>query len=90
MPLTEKVTFKRPLECCNKVQIPKVIRWQFKLEPDQVLHVGIHGLGRDWEFFYARMGKDGRIFIPKAVLFEAHGKIENLAGYLVEITLEPA
>ena len=46
MPLTGKVAFKRPLEGCNKVQIPKLIRWQFKLEPDQVLHVGIGGLGR--------------------------------------------
>ena len=89
MPLTGKVTFKRPLEGCNKVQVPKIIRWQFKLEPNQVLRVGVYGLGRDWEFFYTRMGKDGRIFIPKAVLFAAHGKEENLAGYLVDITLEP-
>jgi hypothetical protein len=35
------------------------------------------------------MGKDGRIFIPKTVLFAAHGKEENLAGHLVDITLEP-
>ncbi len=59
------------------------------MEPDQVLRVGVYGLGRDWEFFFARMGKDGRIFIPKAVLFAAHGKEENLAGHLVDITLEP-
>jgi hypothetical protein len=89
MPLTGRVTFKRPLEGCNKVQIPKIIRWQFKLEPDQILHVGICGLGSGWEFFYAKMGKDGRIFIPKAVLFAAHGKEESLAGCLLDITLEP-
>ena len=89
MPLTGRVTFKRPLEGCNKVQVPKIIRWQFKLEPDQVLRVGICGLGDGQEFFYTRMGKDGRIFIPKAVLFAAHGKEENLAGHLVDITLEP-
>jgi hypothetical protein len=89
MPLTGRVTFKRPLEGCNKVQVPKIIRWQFKLEPDQVLRVEIGGLGGGHEFFYARMGKDGRIFIPKAVLFAAHGKEENLAGQLVDITLEP-
>ncbi len=71
------------------MQVPKLIRWQFKLEPDQVLHVGIGGLGRGCEYFYARMGKDGRIYIPKAVLFQAHGKEENLAGHLVEITLQP-
>jgi hypothetical protein len=90
MPLTEPVTFKRPLEACNKVQVPKIIRWQFKLEPDQVLRVGVCGFERGWEFFYAKLGKDGRIFIPKAVLFAVHGKNESLAGYLVEITLEPA
>ena len=89
MPLTGRVTFKRPLEGCNKVQVPKIIRWQFKLEPDQVLRVEIGGLGGGHEFFYARMGKDGRIFIPKAVLFAAHGREENLAGHLVDITLEP-
>jgi hypothetical protein len=89
MPLTGRVEFKRPLEGCNKVQIPKIIRWQFKLEPDQVLHVGIGGLGGGCEFFYAKMGKDGRVFIPKAFLFAAQGKEENLAGHLVEITLEP-
>jgi hypothetical protein len=59
------------------------------LEPDQVLYVGIGGLGGGWEFFYSRMGKDGRIFIPKAVLFAALGKEENLAGHLVNISLEP-
>jgi len=89
MPLTRSVEFKRPLEGCNKVQVPKIIRWQFKLEPDQVLRVGIGGFRGSREFFYARMGKDGRIFIPKAVLFAAHGKEENLAGHLVDITLEP-
>ena len=89
MPLTGNVTFKRPLEGCNKVQVPKIIRWQFKLEPNQVLHVGICGLGRGWEYFYAKMGKDGRIFIPKATLFASSGKSENLTGYLLEISLSP-
>ncbi len=77
-------------EGCNKVQVPKIIRWTFKLEPDRVLRVGVSGLGRGCEYFYTKMGKDGRIFIPKAVVFAAHGKEENLAGLLVDITLEPA
>ncbi len=59
------------------------------MEPDQVLRVVIGGFGGGCGFLCARMGKDGRIFIPKAVLFAAHGKKENLAGYLVDITLEP-
>ncbi len=89
MPLTGRVSFERPLEGCNKVQVPKIIRWQFKLEPNQVLHVGITGFGKGWEFFYAKMGKDGRIFIPKATMFECSGKNENLAGQLIEISLDP-
>jgi hypothetical protein len=89
MPLTHRVTFKRPLEGCNKIQVPKLIRWQFKLEPDQVLHVGIAGFGRGWEYFYSKMGKDGRIYIPKATMFAASGKTENAAGCLIEVTLEP-
>jgi hypothetical protein len=32
MPLTEKVTFTATLQSANKVQIPKVIRWRFKME----------------------------------------------------------
>jgi len=43
MPLSGRITFKRPLEGCGKVQVPKMIRWQFKLEPDQVLRVGVIG-----------------------------------------------
>lgn len=46
--------------------------------------------GGSHEFFYGRIGKDGRIFIPKAVLFMAHGKIKNPAGYFVDIMIEPA
>ncbi|HUK85994.1 MAG TPA: hypothetical protein VLU95_09030 [Candidatus Acidoferrum sp.] len=91
MPLTHRVTFKRPIENSNKIQVPKLIRWQFKLEPNQVLHVGICGFGRGWEFFYARMGKDGRIYIPKATMFAATRKNEeNSKGYLIDVTLEPA
>ena len=83
---------KHHLSVCdgyNKVQVPKIIRWTFKLEPDQGLRVGVSGLGRGCEYFYTKMGKDGRIFIPKAVLFAAHGKEENLAGLPVNIILGP-
>ncbi len=89
MPLTRVVNFKRPLERRNKVQVPKIIRWQFKMEPDQVLRIGITGLGKGWEFFYGRMGKDGRIFIPKAVIFGASGTLESQAGLLVTVSISP-
>ena len=89
MPLNQRVSFKRPLEKTGKVQVPKIIRWQFKMEPQQVLKVGLAGTG-GWEYFYAKMEKDGRIRIPKTELFDAFGKVDNLAGCLVEVTVEPA
>ena len=91
MPLTHKVTFQGTLERCNNVQVPKLIRWQFKMEHDQVLKVGVNALnlGRGWQFFYAKMTKDGRIRIPKVVLLVMQGEKPSLAGYLMEITLEP-
>jgi hypothetical protein len=41
MPLTEKITFKTTLQKGNRIQVPKLIRWQFKLEPTQTLKVGV-------------------------------------------------
>ena len=91
MPLTKKVTFQSTIENCNKVQVPKLIRWQFKMEPDQVLKVGLNALdlGQGWQFFYAKMMKDGRIHIPKLPILILQGEKPNLTGYLIEITLEP-
>jgi len=67
MPLTEKVTYITALQSSNKVQVPKLIRWRFKLESSQALKVGINFLGvhKGWQFFYTKMHKDGRITVPK-------------------------
>jgi hypothetical protein len=91
VPLTEKVTFQRAIEKSNLVQVPKLIRWQFKLESNQVLKVSIDvlSLGRDSQFFYAKMGKDGRIRIPKDTVRVLQGEETSLANYIMEITLEP-
>ena len=92
MPLTQKVTFKTLLQRGNRVQVPKLIRWQFKIETDQVLNVGVSCLGswRPVQFFYANMGKDGRIYIPELVLaFFQDEKRQSLAGSVFEVTLEP-
>jgi hypothetical protein len=35
LPLTERVEFKAVLQKGNRVQIPKLVRWRFKLETDQ-------------------------------------------------------
>jgi bifunctional DNA-binding transcriptional regulator/antitoxin component of YhaV-PrlF toxin-antitoxin module len=92
MPLTQKVTFTAMLQRGKRVQIPKLIRWQFKMEPNQVLKVGVNAINvwTGWQFFYAKMGKDGRILIPKLTLALLRSENPNLIGYIMEITLEPA
>jgi hypothetical protein len=47
MPLTRKVTFQGVLAKNNNVQVPKLIRRQFKMEPHQVLKSG-HKRFRPW------------------------------------------
>ena len=92
MPLTEKVNFKTPLQRGNRVQIPKLIRWQFKLETDQVLKVTVnaYGLFGSWQTFYGQMGKDGRVVIPKLILDLLKRDKPNLEGYIMEIIIEPS
>jgi hypothetical protein len=92
MPLTEKVTFTAVLQGKNAVQVPKLIRWRFKMESGQALKVGVNflGLRKGWQFFYAKMRKDGRIAVPKLVLSLFGAEEKNLTGYVLEIMLEPA
>ncbi len=92
MPLTENVVFKTKLQKGNRVQVPKLIRWQFKMETDQVLKVGV-GLVNAWvgrQYFYAKMGKDGRILIPKLTLALLQDDKSSIGGYVLEVTLNPA
>lgn len=92
MPLTEAITFKTRLQKGNRVQVPKLIRWSFKMETEQVLKVGVTAvnLWTGWQFFYAKMGRDGRIVVPKLALDLLRGENPNLAGYVMEVSLEPA
>jgi hypothetical protein len=94
MPLTEEVGFMAVLQRGNRVQVPRLIRWQFKLEPDQVLHatVEIHEDPVGEQDFYMRITRDGRLTFPKVtlkVLQEECGK-ESLVGYVLVIALRPA
>ena len=92
MPLTEKVVFTTTLESLDKMQIPKVIRWRFKMENDQALKVGVNflELHKSWQFFYTKMRKDGRISIPQLVLSLFENEKTNLAGRALEVMIEPA
>ena len=92
MPLTEKVTFTGALQSSCQVQVTRNIRGRFKLEPSQLLKVGVNflDLHRGWHFFYSKMRKDGRITIPKIVLSRVQDDQTRLAGSALEVTLEPA
>ena len=37
MSLTEQVEFQTALQGGNRVQVPKLVRWKYKLDSDQVL-----------------------------------------------------
>ena len=91
MPLTQKVSFKTMLQKGNRVQVPKVVRWQFKMESEQVLKVTVNALNvwSGWETFYARMGKDGRITLPKLTRELLQDREQSLTGYVMEVVLEP-
>jgi hypothetical protein len=92
VPLTEKVSFRTRLQRGNRVQVPKLVRWRFKMEPDQVLKIGVDAVNvfSGGQIFYGRMGKDGRILIPKLALALLTGKESSLAGYVMDVSIEPA
>jgi hypothetical protein len=92
VPLTDKVSFKTMLQKGSRGQVPKLVRWQFKMEPDQVLKVGVNALGvwTSWQFFYAKMGKDGRKLIPKLALALLRSEEPSLEGYVMDVSLKPA
>jgi len=62
------------------------------MEPCQVLKVGVNAINvwTGWQFFYAKMGNDGRIRIPKLTVALLRSEKPNIAGYVMEVTLEPA
>ena len=93
--MTENVEFKAELQKGNRIQIPRLIRWQFKLKPTQVLKVKVEPVDAFMvgEEFFAKMSQDGRITIPKLLvnlLKEDLEEKKSLVGYAFEVTLQPA
>jgi len=72
------------------MQVPDLIRSQFKMETNQVLNVGVNDLTLQsgWRFFYSKMSKDGRIYIPLLILTLLQDERSSLAGHILEVTLE--
>jgi bifunctional DNA-binding transcriptional regulator/antitoxin component of YhaV-PrlF toxin-antitoxin module len=73
------------------VQIPKFVRWHYKLEPTQILEVTVSFLGawRPPEIFLSRISKDGKIVIPKLTITLFKESKPNLDGYIADVRLAP-
>ena len=54
--LTKRVEFKTALQRGNLIQVPKLLRWKFKMENSQVLQVAVHieGQWSSQENFYGQ------------------------------------
>jgi hypothetical protein len=89
--LDKRISFKN-LFRNGRILVPKLYRWQYKIEGSQVLKVGIN-IADDWsnnESFLARIRKDGYIAIPKVVQSRLKRRNPNLEGCSMDVNLEPA
>ena len=90
LPLTRTVGFRAMLQRGNRVQVPKLVRW----EPSQVLRISVSRVSiyGHSEYFFGRMNKDGRITIPKLTvgLLEDMFEGESLVGKVLEVHLAPS
>ena len=94
MPLTQGVTLKAVLQVSGRFQVPNVVCWEFKLDPEQVLFVTtkIADQYRNEQKFYGKMRSDGRITIPKRLLKLVFLDLEGSRSsreILLEVSLEP-
>ena len=62
------------------------------MDTEQVLKVTVTAVKvwGGWQTFYARMGRDGRITVPKLQRELLRDREQELTGYVMEVTLEPA
>jgi bifunctional DNA-binding transcriptional regulator/antitoxin component of YhaV-PrlF toxin-antitoxin module len=94
MPLTELASFKAKLENRNRIQIPNVLRWRYKMEQGELLKANVRVFDSEnyeEETFLAKMTIDGRLTVPKLtmeILKKREGK--NLTGTILEVTISPA
>ena len=90
MPLTHQVTFKVQLQKQNRFQIPKMVRWEYKLEPSQPMRITIRDCGSGFhDNFLGKMLPGGRVTVPRIVIVELLQRMPDLKADFMEITLEP-
>jgi bifunctional DNA-binding transcriptional regulator/antitoxin component of YhaV-PrlF toxin-antitoxin module len=92
--LDRHVEFKVVMQRGSRLQVPKLIRWEFKLEPAQVLRIALHFDGH-WgtrEEFFGHINKAGRITVPKLIcsLLKNTYNGHELAEATFVVELEPA
>ena len=94
MPLTEHASFKAKLENRNRVQIPNLLRWRYKMEQGELLKANVRVFGSEnyeEETFLAKMARDGRLTVPNLTMVVLKQREEkNLAGAILEVTISPA
>jgi bifunctional DNA-binding transcriptional regulator/antitoxin component of YhaV-PrlF toxin-antitoxin module len=91
LPLNHNVIYKTVLQKRGRLQVPKLIRWKYKLEPTEVLKVTVtvEGALGVRESFLATVHKDGRLVIPKLTMALLKCNEPSLEGCAMEVTLEP-
>jgi len=84
MPVSVTEEFLARLQQGNRIQVPSLIRWKHKLDPNEILDVYVRNKENyNRERFYARFSRDGRFTIPKLVV----ETLEAEAGDILEVTL---
>ena len=96
LPLTESLNFRTKLQRRNRIVVPRKLRWRCKMEAGELLevYVGVNeseGLRYFMdERFFAKMGKDGRLFIPKLTMEVMEKKTRaDLVGRILDVTISP-
>jgi bifunctional DNA-binding transcriptional regulator/antitoxin component of YhaV-PrlF toxin-antitoxin module len=86
------VKFQAKLQKGGRVQVPRLVRWRFKLESYQIFEVTVMVVGAwgGFQSFLARMSKDGRIVIPKQTLGLLRQKQFKIEGRVLDVTLAPS
>ena len=92
LPSTRKVSFTAQFEIGSRVQVSKDIRWQFQIEPTQIFKMGVQCKNNwnPWQHFYDRVGKDGRIHVPKLHRSLILRDFRSTSRPILGVTIEPA